>query len=131
MGDEAKMGRPGQWAPEAAKHVGRILWPVRGSRMDGVHALLRLQRRVASWTALEDESLGRLYSYLHAHKELGVWMVVDTARVAELRLLTWSDADHNNDPQATTRSTSACSCRAITDLSSRRMSKLMQPFVAA
>ena len=59
--------------------MGRILWPVRSSRMDGVHALLRLQRRVASWTALEDESLGRLYSYLHAHKELGVWMVVDTA----------------------------------------------------
>ena len=116
VGDAAKMERAGQWGPEAAKHVGRILWPVRGTRMDGVHALLRLQRRVASWTALEDESLARLYSYLYAHRELGVWMLVDTSRVQDLRLLTWSDADHANDPQATTRSTSASFVSWGTDL---------------
>jgi hypothetical protein len=103
--DAAKQRRPGRWADEAPKHVGRLLWAVRGSRPDIANAVLRLGRRVSrGWSVVQDEAMHRLYAYLHGTRNLGIWLVFSPGRLA---LLGYSDADHANDPENTERSTSA------------------------
>ena len=44
--DAAKQTQLGRYQDDAPKHVGRLLWAVRGSRPDVAAAVLRLGRRV-------------------------------------------------------------------------------------
>ena len=108
-GDDRKSAQPGRFAARAPAHVGKILWASRGSRPDVAQALLRLQRRIHGWSDAEDEALHRIYAYIFWTRDVGAWLLVDCdPRARDVRrLLCWPDADHGNDPAATTRSTSA------------------------
>jgi hypothetical protein len=108
-GDEQKRERPGILAEEAATHVGRFQWVVRCTRPDALQAVIRLGRRTAAarWSVLEDEGVHTVYSYLWAHREVGMWMLVDPSARDKLHLLSFTDADFNGDYTTTQRSTSA------------------------
>ena len=101
-----KLDLPGRLASTSSVHIGRVLWLVRMTRLDLAQPLMRLQRRTTTWSVAEDESLHRLYAYTYHSRAAGLWILADILARGRRAILTWSDADHRNDPIATANSTS-------------------------
>jgi hypothetical protein len=104
-GDEHKALIAGKLRGESSKHIGRLLWVMRGCRLDTGVGVSRLSRRQTVWSILEDEALHRMYRYLYATLGIGLWFIVDADDVAKLTTECFVDSDHAGDRTVTARST--------------------------
>lgn len=105
-GDADKMQIPGKFRTSAATHIGRLLWVVRGCRIDIAVSVSRLSQRQTKWSLEADEALHRLYRYIWWTRRVGLLMRLNVNDLGSLAGLLYMDADHAGDRLVTSRSRS-------------------------
>ena len=73
--------KPGKCAATAAKHIGGLLYIVRGSSPLLAYVVGRLGRRTKSWRVFDDKSLHKIMCYVSTHLDEGVELSVEEEHV--------------------------------------------------
>ena len=59
-----KLWKPGKFGKTAAKHIGGLLFLIRGTRKDMLNAVVTLSQQLSKWCSAADRRLTRGFGYL-------------------------------------------------------------------